>query len=131
MHEAIKESVIKTSVSTGKSSQVEPLYPHSISTGEIIDFSTARRTQPKQISFLLTSSTSAEAILRLKFQLPEEPKNTRFSSHENIRTTRFFSLLSKVKLSKEQPQKNPAASISFKKTAGNDRNLWKKCSGEQ
>ncbi|KZV26567.1 hypothetical protein F511_34438 [Dorcoceras hygrometricum] len=36
MHEATKESVIKTSVSTGKSSQVEPLHRHSVSTGEII-----------------------------------------------------------------------------------------------
>ncbi|KZV48675.1 hypothetical protein F511_22915 [Dorcoceras hygrometricum] len=156
MHEAIKESIIKTSVSTEKSSQVEPLYPHSISTGEIIGtthlsashnvalnrdinqsiwlkihqfntkfitpniaISTLKavktaqfvphsfnlpqqisqrhgRTQPKQTSFLLTSSTSAEAILRLKFQLPEEPKNTRFRSHENIRTNSFFALLSNV-----------------------------------
>ncbi|KZV48243.1 hypothetical protein F511_43730 [Dorcoceras hygrometricum] len=52
------------------------------------------RTQPKQISFLLTSSTSAEAILYLKFKLPEEPKNTRFRSHEKLRTNRFFALLS-------------------------------------
>ncbi|KZV27704.1 hypothetical protein F511_28391 [Dorcoceras hygrometricum] len=124
MHEAIKESEIKTSVTTGKSSQVEPLYPHSVSTGEIIEFITRiiamsmlkavraaqfiphsfnlpqqisqrnGRTQPKQTSFLLTSSTSAEAILCLKFQLPEEPKNTRFRSHENLRTNRFFVLLS-------------------------------------
>ncbi|KZV37983.1 beta-D-xylosidase 4 [Dorcoceras hygrometricum] len=141
MHEAIKESVIKTSVSTGKSSQVEPLYPQSVSTGEIIgprssgpvspsqlgerhsnpivttpmialDVSGTTHlsdshnvalnrdinqsislkmhgiNQPKQTSFLLTSSTSAEAIMRLKFHLPEEPKNTRFRSHENLRTNR-------------------------------------------
>ncbi|KZV52377.1 hypothetical protein F511_32600 [Dorcoceras hygrometricum] len=33
MHEAIKESVIKTSVSTGKSSHVEPPH-HGVSTGK-------------------------------------------------------------------------------------------------
>ncbi|KZV17849.1 RNA polymerase sigma factor sigD, chloroplastic [Dorcoceras hygrometricum] len=52
------------------------------------------RTHPKQTSFLLTSSTSAEAILRLKFHLPEEPKNRRLRSHENLQTNRFFALLS-------------------------------------
>ncbi|KZV55633.1 adenylyl-sulfate kinase 3-like [Dorcoceras hygrometricum] len=36
MHEAVKELIIKTSVSTGKSTEVEPLYPYSVSTGEII-----------------------------------------------------------------------------------------------
>ncbi|KZV38161.1 endonuclease V-like [Dorcoceras hygrometricum] len=94
MHGAIKESVIKTSVSTVNSSQVEPLYQHSVSTWEIIDSQRHGRTQPKQTIFLLTSSISAEAILCLKFQLPEEPKNTRFRSHENLRTNRFFALLS-------------------------------------
>ncbi|KZV55956.1 hypothetical protein F511_20066 [Dorcoceras hygrometricum] len=52
------------------------------------------RTQPKKTSFLLTSSISAEDIMHLKFQIPEESKNTRFRSHENLRTNRFFALLS-------------------------------------
>ncbi|KZV43191.1 hypothetical protein F511_12836 [Dorcoceras hygrometricum] len=52
------------------------------------------RTHPKQIRFLLTSSTLVEAILYLKFKSPEQPNSTRFRSHKKLRTNRFFVLLS-------------------------------------
>ncbi|KZV30722.1 hypothetical protein F511_33594 [Dorcoceras hygrometricum] len=80
-------------MSTLKAVRTAQFVPHSFSLPQQIS-QRHGRNQPKQTSFLLTSSTSTEAILRLKFQLPEEPKNTRFRSHKNLRTNRFFVLLS-------------------------------------
>ncbi|KZV15679.1 cyclase-associated protein 1 [Dorcoceras hygrometricum] len=52
-----RKSEIKTSVSTGKSSQVEPLYPHSKSTEEIIDFPRQGTIQPAQFCPSLVTHT--------------------------------------------------------------------------
>ncbi|KZV19846.1 hypothetical protein F511_22858 [Dorcoceras hygrometricum] len=98
MHEAIKESVIKTSVSTGKSSQVEPLYPHSKSTGEIIDFSRHDTIQPAETSFLLASSTPTEAILKLNPKATESLRSLGFHLVKKIEQHCYFAIFSKVEL---------------------------------
>ncbi|KZV18248.1 hypothetical protein F511_23333 [Dorcoceras hygrometricum] len=85
MHEAVKESVIKTSVSTGKSTQVEPPY-HSVSTGKSSIRTGHGRTHGLRKQISPGSKFTAEGFKELRSRSAQQQKNARSDFSRNLQT---------------------------------------------
>ncbi|KZV28498.1 exocyst complex component 7-like [Dorcoceras hygrometricum] len=124
-------------MSTLKAVKAAQLVPHSFNLPQQSSRKHGR-AQPTQTSFLLASLIMVEAVLNLKYKANESCRSLGFHLAKKIEQHCYFAIFSKVELQpqmgsnrKSKSQRAQRHQKSFKTTAGIDRNLGKKCSGEQ